>query len=183
MFPPVFTPLCKLFYLLQRKPAWLFAAALAATALALIPLRHFEVRASATDLLPRDWESVKAWKDFGRKFGSAGHLAVVVHSDDPARNAAVVEQLASALAQRPDVNFLEYRTEAGFYRRHKLLYISLEDLREVERRVKSDFGSSGRRATRCSPTCCYPTRKVRRKVRRKARKKDTKRAKARAARR
>jgi predicted RND superfamily exporter protein len=135
----VFTPLCKFFHLLQRKPGWLFAAALAATLLALLPLRHFEVRASATDLLPRDWESVKAWKDFGRKFGSAGHLAVVVHSDDPARNAAVVEDLARALANHPGVNFLEYRTEADFYRKHKLLYISLDDLREIERRVTSDF--------------------------------------------
>ncbi len=135
----MFTPLCKLFYLLQRRPGWLFAGALAATALALIPLRELEVRASAADLLPREWESVKAWEDFGRKFGSAGHLTVVVHSDDPTRNAQVVEGLASALGSHPDVNFLEYRTEADFYRRHKLLYVSLEDLREVERRVKSDF--------------------------------------------
>jgi predicted RND superfamily exporter protein len=135
----VFTPLCKLFYLLQRRPGWLFTAALAATALALVPLRHFEVRASATDLLPAQWESVKAWKDFGRKFGSAGHLAVVIHSADPAANAAKAEQLAAALANHPDVNFLEYRTEADFYRQHKLLYVSVEDLQEIERRVGSDF--------------------------------------------
>lgn len=138
-FHTVFTPLCKLFYLLQRRPGWLFAAALVATALALIPLRNLEVRASTTDLLPREWESVKAWEDFGRQFGSAGHLVVVVHSPDPARNTRIIEGLAAALASHPDVNFLEYRTEADFYRRHKLLYVSLEDLREVERRVKSDF--------------------------------------------
>ena len=136
---PVFTPLCKFFHLLQRRPGWLFAAAVLATGLALIPLRDFGVRASVTDLLPGEWESVKAWKDFGRRFGSAGHLTVVVHSPDPARNAAAAEALAEALRERPDVNFLEYRTEASFYRRHKLLYISLEDLREIERRVESDF--------------------------------------------
>jgi predicted RND superfamily exporter protein len=138
-FPLVFTPLCKLFYFLQRKPGWLLLVAFAATALALTPLRKLEVRASATDLLPREWESVKAWQNFGRKFGSAGHLSVVVHSADPARNVALIEGLAARLAQHPGVNFLEYRTEAAFYRRHKLLYVSLDDLREVERRVKSDF--------------------------------------------
>ena len=63
----MFTPLCKFFYLLQRRPGWLFVGALAVTALALIPLRHLEVRASTADLLPREWESVKAWEDFGRK--------------------------------------------------------------------------------------------------------------------
>lgn len=135
----MFTPLCKLFYLLQRRPWWLLTVALVASALALFPLRRFEVRASVTDMLPRDWESVKAWKDFGRKFGSAGHLAVVVHSPDAAANAALLEKLARALQTDPGVNFLEYRSEGDFYRQHKLLYISLDDLREVERRVESDF--------------------------------------------
>lgn len=139
MFSSVFTPLCKFFHSLQRRPGWLFAAAAAATLLALIPLRDFGVRASVVDLLPQEWESVKAWKDFGRKFGSGGHLAVVVRSPDPARNLAAIETLAERFADRPDVNFVEYRTEAAFYRRHKLLYISLDDLREVERRVGSDF--------------------------------------------
>jgi predicted RND superfamily exporter protein len=135
----VFTQLCKVFYLLQRKPAWLLLAAFLATLWALVPLRHFEVRASVADLLPSEWESVRAWKSFGNKFGSAGHLAIVVHSPDPARNAATVERLARELGPRADVNFLEYRTEAEFYRRHKLLYITLEDLREVERRVETGF--------------------------------------------
>jgi predicted exporter len=138
-FLPVFTSLCKLFYLLQRRPGWLFAAAVLATIPAALSLRHFEVRASAIDLLPGEWESVRAWKDFGRKFGSAGHLAVVLRSDDPARNAAAVEALARALRRNPRINFLEYRTEAGFYRRHKLLYVSLDDLREIERRVGSGY--------------------------------------------
>jgi predicted RND superfamily exporter protein len=135
----VFTQLCKFFYLLQRRPGWLIAAACLATLWALVPLRNFSVRASAIDLLPSEWESVRAWKSFGNKFGSAGHLAIVVHSKDPALGAAVVEKLARDLDKRGDVNFLEYRTEAEFYRRHKLLYISLEDLREVERRVETGF--------------------------------------------
>lgn len=135
----MFTPLCKLFNLLQRRPGWLLLVAVAATALALVPLRKLEVRASAAELLPREWESVKAWRDFGRTFGSAGHLSVVVHSRTPALNAALVEGLAARLARHPGVNFLETRTEAAFYRRHKLLYVSVEDLREVERRVESGF--------------------------------------------
>ncbi len=135
----MFTALCKLFHLLQRKPGWLLAAAVAATIPAALSLRSFEVRASGAELLPGEWESVRAWDDFGRRFGSAGHLAVVFRSDDPARNAGAAEALARALRDHPSVNFLEHRTEADFYRRHKLLYISLDDLREVERRVGSDF--------------------------------------------
>ena len=135
----MFTPLCKLFHLMQRRPGWLFGAAVVATLAALAPLRDFGVRASVTDLLPRDWRSVQAFEEFGRKLGSAGHLSIVVHSSDPGRNARLVADLAADLEARADVNFVEYRTEASFYRRHKLLYISLDDLREVERRVGSDF--------------------------------------------
>jgi hypothetical protein len=111
----------------------------AVTIPAAISLRHLEVRASAIELLPGEWESVRAWKDFGRKFGSAGHLAVVLRSGDAARNAAIASSLAQALGDDPRVNFLEYRTEAAFYRRHKLLYVSLDDLREIERRVGSGY--------------------------------------------
>src|SRR5690606_17378597 len=56
-----------------------------------------------------------------------------------ARNAGAAAALAASLQRHPQVNFLEHRTESAFYKRHKLLYISLEDLREVERRVGSDF--------------------------------------------
>lgn len=135
----MFTFLCKLFHLLQRRPGWLFAAAVAVTIPAAISLRHLEVRASAIDLLPGNWESVRAWKDFGRRFGSAGNLTVVLRSGDPARNAAAARNLARALEGNPRVNFLEYRTEADFYRRHKLLYVSLDDLHEIERRVGSGY--------------------------------------------
>lgn len=135
----MFTLLCKLFHLLQRKPGWLFAAAVAATIPALLSLRHFEVRASGSRLLSAEWASVRTWDDFGRRFGSAGHLAVVFRSGDPARNAGAAAALAASLQRHPQVNFLEHRTESAFYKRHKLLYISLEDLREVERRVGSDF--------------------------------------------
>ena len=34
------------------------------TLLALLPLREFRVKASVADILPPEWESVKAWKSF-----------------------------------------------------------------------------------------------------------------------
>ena len=105
------TSLCKFFLLLQQKPGWLFSGACLATALAFIPLhRQLQVRASVVDILPPEWESVKAWKSFGQKFGSAGHLTVVVHSPSPKKNLAVVQKLANRLQASRDVNFLEYRT-------------------------------------------------------------------------
>ncbi len=135
----MFTLLCKFFHLLQQRPGWLFSAACAVTLASFIPLQHLKVHAAGSDLLPSEWQSVQAWKSFGRKFGSAGNLTVVVHSPNARRNLAVVENLAHRFQSRRDVNFLEYRTEADFYREHKLLYISLADLSEIERRVQTGF--------------------------------------------
>src|SRR5258708_22147213 len=99
----MFTPLCKLFHGLQQRPGWLCGVAFGATFLALFPLKGVQVRTAVSDLLPNEWESVRAWKSFGQKSGSAGRLAVVVHSPRPRANLAAVETLAAHLESHPQV--------------------------------------------------------------------------------
>ncbi|MEO7424070.1 MAG: MMPL family transporter [Fibrobacteria bacterium] len=135
----MFTYLCKLLHNMHSRPRTVLAVALLLTLAALFPLKRLETRMSFSDLLPRDSPSVKAWEKIGDKFGGLGHLAIVVHSEDSAANTAAIDFLADHLRNHPDVNFLEYRTESGFYKSHKLLYISLKDLQEVDKRVETGF--------------------------------------------
>ncbi len=135
----MFTYLCKLFHHMHARPRTVLALAFLLTLAAVFPLKRLEMRMSMADLLPREFESVRAWKQIGEKFGGLGHLAIVVHSEDSAANGAAVEFLAEHLRSHPDVNFLEYRTEADFYKAHKLLYISLRDLQEVDKRLETGF--------------------------------------------
>ncbi|HKP96077.1 MAG TPA: MMPL family transporter [Fibrobacteria bacterium] len=135
----MFTYLCKLFHHLHSRPRIVLALAVILTLAALFPLKRLETRMSFTDLLPEDFSSVRTWRQIGEKFGGLGHLAIVVHSEDSAANAAAIDFIADHLRNHPDVNFLEYRTEAEFYKAHKLLYISLKDLQEVDKRVETGF--------------------------------------------
>src|SRR3954464_7133003 len=116
----MFTYLCKIFRQLHSRPRTVLLLAFCLTLAALFPLKRLEFRMSMSDLLPGGFESVKLWRKIGQKFGGMGHLAIVVHSDDTAANAAAVRFLADHLQPHPDVNFLEYRTEADFYKAHKL---------------------------------------------------------------
>jgi uncharacterized protein len=135
----MFTYLCKLFHHLHARPRTVLALAILLTLGALFPLKRLETRMSLSDLLPEDFASVKTWRQIGEKFGGLGHLAIVVHSQDSTANQAAISFLADHLDNHPDVNFLEYRTESDFYKAHKLLYISLKDLQEVEKRVETGF--------------------------------------------
>ena len=135
----MFTYLCKLFHHLHSRPRTVLVLAFLSALAALFPLKRLELRTSASDLQPRQFESVQLWQRIGQKFGASGHLVAVVHSPDSARNLEAVRFLAEHLESHPDVNFLEYRSEAAFYQAHKLLYISLKDLQEVDRRVDAGF--------------------------------------------
>jgi predicted RND superfamily exporter protein len=128
-----------LFQQLHARPRTVVGLAFLLTLLALFPLRRLETRMAFSDLLPEDFSSVKTWRQIGEKFGGLGHLAIVVHSEDSAANVAAIDFLADHLQNHPDVNFLEYRTEAEFYKAHKLLYISLKDLQEVDKRLETGF--------------------------------------------
>lgn len=135
----MFTALCKLFHHLHSRPKSVVALAFLITFGALWPLSRLQTHMSMSDVLPRQFESVKLLREIGKKFGGLGNLSVVVHSQDSSANIATVKFLASHLEKHPDVNFLEYRTEARFYKEHKLLYISLHDLEEVEKRIETGF--------------------------------------------
>src|SRR5690606_38393900 len=135
----MYTYLCKIFLHLHARPRIVLSLAVLVTLAALFPLRKLERRMSMTDLMPQEFSSVKTWRQIGEKFGGLGHLAIVVHSEDSARNVAAMSFLAGNLENHPDVNFLEYRTEAEFYKSHKLLYITLKDLKEVDKRLETGF--------------------------------------------
>lgn len=131
--------LCKLFLLAHRRPWWVLLATALLLVLSIRPIQRLEFRKNVTDLLPDDVPSVALWKQAGRKFGGLGNLTFIFNSQDPDKNAKAIAFVVDNFAGHPDVNLLEWKTEADFYRNHQLLYVRLEDLQEIERRVQSGF--------------------------------------------
>ncbi len=141
----MFTIICKVFHLLHNRPRTVLALACLATVWSLFQVRHLNIKTAFSDLLPGNFRSVELLQRIEEKFGGLGNLAIVIHSDDPEANKRAVHFFHENLRSHPDVNFVEFRTEADFYRQHKLLYISLADLEEVASRVETGFWLSERK--------------------------------------
>jgi predicted RND superfamily exporter protein len=109
----MYTYLCKIFLHLHARPRTVLALAVLITLGAFFPLRKLERRMSITDLMPQEFSSVKTWRQIGEKFGGLGHLAIVVHSGDSARNAAAMAFLADHLESHPDVSTAPRRSSTN----------------------------------------------------------------------
>jgi predicted RND superfamily exporter protein len=87
-------------------------------------------------LLPEDYPSVQTLEQIRARLGGVGNLRVVVTSDHPERARAFVEDLVAALNRSPLIHFVDYRVDREFFRKHSLLYMSLEDLETVRDRIE-----------------------------------------------
>ncbi len=135
----MFTIICKVFRLLHSRPRTVLVIACLATLWGLVQIGKLNIKTAFSDLLPANFRSVELLHRIEDKFGGLGNLSIVISSDDPEENKRAVHFFQEHLRTHPDVNFVEFRTEADFYRQHKLLYISLADLEEVAHRVETGF--------------------------------------------
>ncbi|MFC1585623.1 RND family transporter [Fibrobacterota bacterium] len=133
----MYTFLCRIFHSLHQRPRTVVFFSLVVTAIALYYAYRLEVRFSLTDVLPDNFQSVKILKSVEEKFGGLGKLTIVIQSDFPSINKAAVEFLVKQLEKHPEVNILDYRKESDFFNLHKLLYIDLKDLQEIEARIET----------------------------------------------
>ncbi len=142
----MFTFLCRFFHLCHRKPAWIVGFSLLISAAALFYSLKLPLNWSLRDLYSKDSKSVQVLQQVEQKFGGLGHLSIVIHSPDSSKNDQVLDFFRRKLRTHPDINILEYKTEAEFYRKHKLLYITLSDLKEIQRRVETQFWLSKKKS-------------------------------------
>lgn len=120
---------------LQSRPRGLLVLALLLSLLATISLSRQKWQLSLLDLFPKNLPARKVAEEINQRFGGIGTLLLVVHSPDSAHNASIIAQVSKQLSTNPLVNFVEFSTHAEFYRRHKLLYISYDDLLSIRDRI------------------------------------------------
>ncbi len=131
----MFSLLARLLLATQRLPWPVLLISLALTLASIGPVSHLRWELAISDLLPADLPARAIQDSVQRKFGGLGTLTVVVHSPDSVANHRYITSLADSLQHDSRVNFVEYRTEAEFYRRHKFLYIRLKDLETIHQRI------------------------------------------------
>lgn len=103
--------------------------------LSLFGLRKLKLETDLTTLLPEGTESVRALNEFKEKFGGSRYLIVTVESDDSTLAGQFADELAGKIEQHPAVLSVDYRRPVDYFKKRQWLYLDLEDLEEMERRI------------------------------------------------
>lgn len=118
-----------------RHPKAVLFLSLVLTVLSVYPVTHLKWELHTIDMLPDSSDVKRTSAIVEKNFGGFGSLVVVITSEDSARNERLVEGLAKALEGSRFVNFVDYKSDAEFFERNKLLYIHTSDLRRIRNRL------------------------------------------------
>lgn len=123
----------------------LFAAL---TAVSVVFVLRLELKSDFMELLPDHYQSVQDLKLIQDKVGGLGYLSIAVESSDVKSNERFADDLAKVLHERMGdrLRYVDYRSEPieRFYKDHAALYMSLDDLEEVRRRLQAHLDAERR---------------------------------------
>jgi uncharacterized protein len=89
-----------------------------------------------TELLPQSFESVRGLEKLKENFGGIGYVAVAGYDAEPEALRRFAREMAPKIEALPGIRFVEYERASTFFEERALYYLSLEDLAEVERRIR-----------------------------------------------
>jgi preprotein translocase subunit SecF len=120
---------------IARFPALIVAVALMIGAVGLLGARKVSIDQELRGMLPDDAPSVVRLDAVRERLGDHTDLYVSIRSPSRAANIAFGARIAAALAQRPDIRYVLFHREVGFFTANALLYAKLGDLLELRRHV------------------------------------------------
>jgi len=119
---------------------WLIAVvAVLVTAVAttwMIAFRPLRLDTSFTSLLPDDLPCVIESRRTAELVGSTDYLIIAVDSPVPKDNMAFADEIAARLAGWKEVDWVSTREDEGYFSDRRLMYLDLEDLREIVTRAR-----------------------------------------------
>ncbi len=120
----------------QRRPWTLLVVLVAVSGLLAWYGAGIKVRGDLEDLFPEDTPAVMRAKETRRVLGNTQELRVLIGSPDRELNRTVAARMAAFIAARPDdILRVEWRRDVAFFEKNGLLFLSLEDLNDVDRQV------------------------------------------------
>lgn len=87
-------------------------------------------------LLPRTFKSVQTLDDVTNEFGGTGYLVAVLKCEDIEKAKKFAQDFVKELEKIPEVKYVTWRQPKKYFEDRKLLYLDLQDLKEIKRRIK-----------------------------------------------
>ena len=131
-------PLAAVTRLVLRSPGLVVAGATMLAVLSvLVTVNGLSFKTSRLDLLNPRSEYNQRWLAYLAEFGNRDDAVCVVRCDNPAALAAAIDDLAAALARRPELfESIFYRRDLSALRRKALHYVPEEELTKIEEQVR-----------------------------------------------
>ncbi|HUT78819.1 MAG TPA: hypothetical protein VM285_14075, partial [Polyangia bacterium] len=114
--------------------AAIFAVVTAVAATWLAVWRPLSLDTNFTTLLPDDLPCVVESRRISDLVGSTDHLIIAIESPLATDNVAFADEVAKRLRALPELDWVSTREDKSFFRERRLLYLDVEDLREIVRR-------------------------------------------------
>ena len=126
----------KLYRVGIRYPKTVLAFALALTTVSLFFAKGLKIETGLTEMAPRDSESIRSEEEYKRYFGSTSLLIVTVEHKDPEIAERFADGMAAGAENLRGVAFVDYKRPVDYFKKRQWLYLDLEDLKEIDRRVE-----------------------------------------------
>jgi predicted RND superfamily exporter protein len=125
---------------IERFAAAIIVVTLAITAASIVLASRLRISTDLAALLPRGYPSVEDYHRLMRRVGGSASLTIVVESPDFEANRRFADTLVPELQKQMggEIANIDYRVDAlqSFFKKHAILYLSLDDLHNLEGRLK-----------------------------------------------
>lgn len=120
-----------------RRSLWVLAIATVTTIIGGYYTLNLPLESDLAELLPQNYTSVRTLRRINEEIGGFATLQILVEGNDFPAMKQYAEKLAQSLKAHPLVKLVDFKKDVKFYKNHALLYLPLEDLRSIEKRLKT----------------------------------------------
>lgn len=108
-----------------------------------------QVETNLLSLLPQQSETVVALQEQGKYFGGTSFVVIGIDSDSAEKSRRFADSFAEEVSKQPYVLYTDYKRPVQYFKDRQWLYLELEDLNEMEKRVDQSLRleSAGASAT------------------------------------
>ena len=101
----------------------------------LVAYRPLGLDTNFTTLLPQEMPCVVASKRISKLMGSTDHLIIAIDSPSPEDNIAFTDDMAKALREFDELDYVTDRQDTTFFRQRLLQYLEIDDLKTIQKRA------------------------------------------------
>ena len=130
---------------LIRYPKSVLCIAIFFSVIGLFLASHLQINSKLTALLPQEAIHVKNINEISKRSGGIGYLMVVVQGNDLNRMKLFADNLYKRIQNNPQIRFIYYKNDLEFVRKHALLFLSVEDLLEIDQFFQTKIDKEGAR--------------------------------------